>query len=263
MQTIRWALAGAALAVSVGAITAAHAATLIGLTADGQIVQIDTTAMTASAPRAIAGASQRIVGIDRRPADGKLYGLAADGAIVTIDPATGAATAVSKLSQAVELGGRPIVDFNPAADRLRVIAKGGVSLRIAVETGATTVDKPLVFDQSEGNTGKMPSVVAGAYTNSVTGAKATELLHIEMLSESLVLQAPPNDGILKQRGKLGLKPSASTTMDIWSDAEGRNTAFMIADRVLYTVDLAKGAATRVGEIKGLGANLVDVAAMTK
>jgi hypothetical protein len=261
MQSIRCTLAGAILAVAAG--TAAHAATLIGLTADGHLVQIDTTAMTASAARPVTGATPRIVGIDRRPADGKLYGLAADGAIVTIDPASGAATAVSKLSQTVDLGNRPIVDFNPAADRLRVIGKDGVSLRIAVETGATTVDKPLSFDQSEGNSGKAPMVVAGAYTNSVTGAKSTELLHIEMLSESLVLQAPPNDGILKQRGKLGLKPPANATMDIWSDAEGSNAAFMIADRVLYTIDLAKGAATKVGEIKGLSANLVDVAAMSK
>jgi hypothetical protein len=261
MQTIRCALVGAILAATVGA--GAHAATLIGLTADGQLVRIDTAAMTAGTPRPVTGATQRIVGIDRRPADGKLYGLAADGAIVTIDPATGAATAVSKLSQAVDLGSRPIVDFNPAADRLRVIGKDGASLRIAVETGATTVDKPLTFDQSEGNSGKAPIVVAGAYTNSVAGAKSTELLHVETLSGSLVLQAPPNDGILKQRGKLGVEPSANATMDIWSDAEGSNTAFMIADRVLYTVDLAKGAATKVGEIKGLGANLVDVAAIAK
>ena len=62
---------------------------------------------------------------------------------MTIDHASGAATAGSMLSEKVALGPRPVVDFNPVADRLRVIAADGVSLRIDVATGATTVDKPL------------------------------------------------------------------------------------------------------------------------
>ena len=250
---------GAIFAVSVGAAGLAQAATLIGLTVDGQLVTIDTAAMKASDPRPIAGAPQRILGIDRRPANGQLYGLASDGAIVTIDPESGKATGVSKLSQAADFGPRPIVDFNPVADRLRVIARDGVSLRIDVDTGAVTVDKPLAFDAAEGAAGKSPMVVAGAYTNSVKGTKATELLHIEILSESLVLQSPPNDGILKQRGKLGAKPSANATFDIWSTAEGSNTAYMVAEGTLYTIDIGKGTATKVGAIAGLKGELADVA----
>ena len=128
------------LALATSAATA-KAATLIGLTADNKLVKIDTATMAASAPMAISS-SDKIVGIDVRPADGKLYGLSETGQLVTIDHMTGKATAGSTLSEKVALGSRPIVDFNPAADRLRVIGADGVSLRINVENGATTIDKP-------------------------------------------------------------------------------------------------------------------------
>ena len=55
--------------------SAADAATLIGLTADNQLLRIDTETRRASAPVRVSGAAGRLVGIDVRPADGKLYGL--------------------------------------------------------------------------------------------------------------------------------------------------------------------------------------------
>ena len=141
-------LGGASLlALSIG-MASAEAATLVGLTADNKLVKIDTATMAASAPMAISG-TDRIVGIDVRPADGKLWGLTETGQLVTIDHMSGKATAGSMLSEKVSLGPRPVVDFNPVADRLRVIGADGVSLRINVETGATTVDKPLNFDAAD------------------------------------------------------------------------------------------------------------------
>ena len=142
------------LALATSAATA-KAATLVGLTADNKLVKIDTATMAASAPMAISGADQ-VVGIDVRPADGKLYGLTAGGQLVVIDHMSGKATPGSMLSQKVALGPRPVVDFNPAADRLRVIAADGQSLRINVDDGATTVDKPLNYDAADANNGKKP-----------------------------------------------------------------------------------------------------------
>ena len=165
------------LALATSAATA-KAATLVGLTADNKLVKIDTATMAASAPMAISGADQ-VVGIDVRPADGKLYGLTAGGQLVVIDHMNGKATPGSMLSQKVTLGPRPVVDFNPAADRLRVIAADGQSLRINVDDGATTVDKPLNYDAADANNGKKPMVAAGAYTNSAKGAKSTELFHVD------------------------------------------------------------------------------------
>ena len=108
------------------------------------------------------------------------------------------------------------------ADRLRVIAANGVSLRINVDTGATTVDKPLNFDAT-GNRGKKPAIAAGAYTNSTKGAKGTELFHVDGGTSSLVLQNPPNDGVLKTRGAVSVAGLGEAVMDIDNEAERART----------------------------------------
>lgn len=251
-------LGGASLlALSIG-IASAEAATLVGLTADNTLVKIDTATMAASAPMAISGAD-KIVGIDQRPADGKLYGLTAAGQLVVIDHMSGAATAGSMLSEKVALGPRPVVDFNPVADRLRVIAADGVSLRINVDTGATLIDKPLNYDAADASAAKKPAVAAGAYTNSMKGAKGTELFHVDGGNGALVLQNPPNDGVLKTRGMVGVTAPADVVVDIANDGEGKNTAYLVAGDALYTVDLASGKATQVGMIMGMTGKLVDIA----
>ncbi len=251
-------LGGASLlALSIG-MASAHAGTIVGLTADNRLVKIDTATMAASAPMAISGAD-KVIGIDVRPADGKLYGLTAGGQIVVIDHMSGAATPGSMLSEKVPLGPRPVVDFNPVADRLRVIAADGASLRIDVATGATTVDKPLNYDAADANAGKKPAVAAGAYTNSAKGAKATELFHVDGGTGALVLQSPPNDGVLKTRGMVGVTAPADVVMDIASDGEGKNTVWLIAGGALFTLDLATGKATQVGAVKGMSGKLVDIA----
>ena len=102
-------------------------------------------------------------------------------------------------------------------------------------------------------------VAAGAYTNSTKGAKATELFHVDGGNGALVLQNPPNDGVLKTRGTVGIPAAADVVMDIDNEAEGKNTAWVVAGNAIYTVDLASGKATQVGMIKGLGGKLVDIA----
>jgi hypothetical protein len=236
----------------------ASAATLVGLTADNKLVRIDTATLAESTPMAIAGAD-KVIAIDVRPADGKLWGLTASGQLVTIDPANGKTTVGAMLSEKVALGERPVVDFNPAADRLRIIAANGTSLRINVETGATIVDKPLNFDPADANKDKKPAVAAGAYTNSSKGAKATELFHVDGTSGALVLQNPPNDGVLKTRGALGIANLKDAVLDIDNESEGKNTAYLVAGGTLYTVDLAGGKATQIGTIKGMAGKLVDIA----
>ncbi len=251
-------LVGVSLLALSSSAAAARATTLIGLTADNRLVRIDTETMAASPPTAISGADQ-IVGIDVRPADGKLYGLTAAGQLVVIDHMSGKATPGSMLSQKVTLGPRPVVDFNPAADRLRVIGADGQSLRINVDDGATTVDKPLNYDAADANNGKKPMVAAGAYTNSTKGAKSTELFHVDGGTGALVLQSPPNDGVLKSRGSVGVANLPDAVMDIDNEAEGKNTAYLIAGGTLHTIDLATGKATPVGAVAGMTGKLVDIA----
>ena len=179
-----------------------------------------------------------------RPADGKLYGVTPDGAIVTVDAKTGKWEKKSQLSEALPKGATFTVDFNPVADRLRILSSTGMSLRINVEDGKTTVDGSLKYAEADANKGKQPKVTAGAYTNSYAGTKETALYDIDAANGTFVRQAPPNDGILNTLGKLGAKVDGAVAFDIWSDGKGGNTGWMLIGGTLYTVDIATGRPSR-------------------
>ncbi len=251
------ALAATAVALPV----AAEAATLIGLTADNRLVAIDSDRSRAAAPVAIRGVEGRVVGIDQRPADGALWALTDAGVLYTIDPATGTATMRSRLSEKLDTGGRTVVDFNPAADRLRVMGVTGQNLRINVETGATIVDGTLKYHPEDRNAGTMPRITAGAYTNSVGKPETTALYTIDTLLGQLNLQAPPNDGAQRTRGATGVSLPPGTAFDILSDGNGGNTGYVVAEGGLHRIDLETGAITTVGPIANLPAEMIDIAAM--
>ena len=134
------------------------------------------------------------------------------------------------------------VDFNPAADRLRLMSNDGTSLRVNVDDGKVTKDGTTSSPTTDMHKGEKPNVVAGAYTNSVKGTKETALYNIDGTIGALVKQAPPNDGMLNAIGKLGIKAD-SVAFDIWSDGKGKNDAWLMAGDTLYSVDLASGKAT--------------------
>lgn len=257
---------GAALAatLSVAGAASAQTADILALTDGNSLVSINGSDLKAGREIALAGVTGKVVGIDVRPSDGQLYAVTDAGGIYTVAPASGQARLVSNLSEKFDAGMHPVVDFNPAADRLRLIGANGVSYRVEVETGKVTVDKPLVYDMTDANTGKRPMVRAGAYTNSMAGAKATELFHLEGTAGVLVLQAPPNDGILKTRGSLGMTtPPKNAAMDVYTDAAGKNTAWLLADGKLHEVDLATGKPNAGTMVTGLNRPVIDIAVMQR
>lgn len=71
---------------------------------------------------------------------------------------------------------------------------------------------------------------------------------IDATIAGLIQQAPPNDGVLKAIGKLGTEGAKAYAFDISATAELENTAYVVADGILYTLALDTGAATAVGEI---------------
>jgi hypothetical protein len=137
---------------------------------------------------------------------------------------------------------RPMVDFNPQADRLRLINLAGVSYRVVTTTGEVAVDGTLRYAPGDRNAGKAPTITTGAYTNAFAGARGTELFNIDTALDVLVLQSPPNDGVLQTRGSLGVDFSPTTAFDITPTADGDNLALAVSKRVLYRIDLATGRA---------------------
>lgn len=252
------AIAAAIAATGFTALPAA-AGTVLGLVDGKSLVFIDADTRKATKTLPIAGVST-LVGIDQRPADGMLYGLAADGTVVTIDVATGKATPKSKLQTMLPAGVAATVDFNPAADRLRVMGSDGTNLRANVDDGAVTKDGALAFAAGDMHKGETANIVAGAYTNSYKGTKETALYDIDATIGGLIKQAPPNDGTLNAVGKLGVEISGPVAFDILSDGKGGNSAWMATGGMLYSVDLTSGKASPAGRIDGIDGTLTDIAA---
>lgn len=252
----------AMVAVAQGLAGAASAAGLIGLTADGALVRIDGEAGRAAAPVRITGADGRVLGIDQRPQDGKLYGVTEPGQIVTIDPTTGRATQVSRLNMPFESGGRAVVDFNPAADRLRLMGMNGTNFRVNVETGEVVRDGDLKYQDGSPQAATTPRITAGAYTNSAAGQTATTLYTIDSLLGAYNLQAPPNDGVQQVKGMFGMTMPASLGFDILADGKGGNTGFVLTGDALHGIDLANGKLASIAKLSGLpAAEIIDIAAM--
>jgi Domain of unknown function (DUF4394) len=258
--TLARATALAAVLSALVAAGGAQAASFVALS-DDQTLQMFTSAdRKVTATRPVKGLTAPLAGIDIRPADGMLYGLQRDGVIVTIDIASGQASAKSKLDQMLPANVALTVDFNPVADRLRVVGADGTNLRINVDDGKTTVDGRLKFAETDANKGAAPFVLAGAYSNKIKGTKETALYEIDANAAVLVKQAPPNDGVLSTLGPIGSKPK-TIAFNIETDGKGGNTGWLLADGTLSRLDIANGKTSPVGMVSGLKGSVRDIAVL--
>ncbi len=247
----------AAVSAVVAMTGAAQAAQVAALVAPDTIAMVDTDAKRVTGTWKLTGLPGALVGIDVRPADGMLYGLTADGSVVTIDKA-GKVAVKSKLEMMLPAGTAATVDFNPVADRLRVIGANGMNLRANVDDGKVTKDGDLKYADTDMHKGEKPNIVAGAYTNSYKGATETTLLNVDGTIGGLIRQAPPNDGVLNAIGKHGAK-TGQAAFDIMADGKGGNWGWMMIGDTLYSVDLATGKATEAAKIAGVTGTVWDIA----
>ena len=198
------------------------------------------------------GAVGGLEGLDFRPANGLLYGYNdAGNTLVLVNPNTAFTTLLptpTTGSTTTILG----IDFNPAADRLRLVNTNDQNLRINVDTGATLVDGTLAYAAGDPNFGINPQVNEVAYTNNDTNpATGTSLYYIDIGTDTLVTTSNPNGGVLNTVGALGVNTDALTGFDIFTDpTSGTNSAFAVM-RVasvssFFSINLATGAATNLG-----------------
>ncbi|MDH4988429.1 DUF4394 domain-containing protein [Aminobacter anthyllidis] len=246
------ALAGTMLA---GFSAAAVAAPALGLSGDKTLIWFDTDKPGEARKIEVTGVD-KLHGIDLRSSDNMVYGLAGDGSLVTINLDTGAATAVSKLSKLPPEGAKVSVDFNPAADKLRVIASDGTNLRADPATGAVTEDGKLAFEAGDASAEMPTEIIATAYTNSFGKPEKTAMYDIHA-GGLFLQQTKPNDGTLKTIGKLGIEPGDAVGFDIQTSEDGANTAWLATGGMLYKVSMESGAAEKAAE--GLDAGLRDLA----
>lgn len=211
--------------------------------------------------RAITGlpAGENLVGIDFRPSTGELYALGSSSRLYRIDFKTAKATALGAGPFAPALVGSEFgFDFNPVADRVRVVSDTDENVRLHPDTGAlASSDTTLAYDALDINSAANPNVVASAYTNNFTGGGSTTLYGIDSALDVLVRQgspggAPtsPNAGTLFTVGALGIDASDSLGFDVseFGSAVACVTANAAVDTQIYGIDLGTGTATLVGTI---------------
>lgn len=213
-----------------------------------QLVRFDSGSPTNATVVGLTGAN--LVGIDFRPADGLLYGYDGDR-LYTINLGTGSATQVFDVQNAAGPVG---FDFNPAADRLRLVDQARNNYRLNPNDGATIVDSSLAYTPGDANANAAVNVTAAAYTNNDNDpTTGTTLYGINGSNGTLVTVNPPNNGRLNTVGSLGLGGTldAVNGFDIVT-VGGANLAFFTAVQAgvsnFYSVNLATGAATSIGQI---------------
>lgn len=240
---------------------------------------------TITATTAVSGlsAGDQLLSIDYRPATGELFGLVRNGTagkLVTINPSTGAATTLASLvdrsspTTAIVLDANKAynIDFNPAADALRVVSTSaggtggnGENLRVVVKVSGANNPGYTFIEANEGggnlsaDTGTAANFnvalvgYSDSYSSTVRPQDAgTKLFDIDSNNSALLRQNSANAGLLQTVGPLGVTVDAFGGFDITGGDNGSrllaarqtgNTAFS-----LYNVNLTTGAASAAGNL---------------
>lgn len=198
--------------------------TLYLLTANGELsTALVTNATAFTAPVAITGvtAGETLVAIDVRPQNQRLYALGVNATnntatLYCISIETNLATRVGTAAGSIAFTTDGVtavdfpdpattdwdIDFNPAVDRLRVVA-GSLNFRVNPNTGA-----PVDTDANGANginpdgaiNGGTTTVSGAGYTNNFpdtdanAGNNVTTLYAVDAATDSVYLQNPPNAG---------------------------------------------------------------------
>lgn len=242
-----------------------------GLGADNELLRFSTALPHLARPVGyISGLihDSKVVGIDFRVQDGQLYGVGDRGGIYTIDLRDANATLVDRLDIALQ-GSAFGVDFNPAANALRVVSDTGQNLRhpFAGPTQFVTQDDTFLRYPPAPNVAptRAAGISAAAYTNNdLDAATATTLFDLDSALDQVVIQSPANSGTLAATGQLGVDAGPAAGFDVYSRVKGGRTVenrgfaslFANDKYSFYRIDLLTGRATFVGRF---GVPVFDIA----
>ncbi len=247
----------------------------VGLTDDQRLVEFPVLypdrARTLGRITGLIG-DRRVVGIDYRVQDGLLYGVGDQGGVYSLDDATGVATRVSQLTVALR-GSSFGIDFDPAADRLRIVSDTGQNLRHNLDdpngapaAGATADDGALTDPAVLPATARATAlgVTGVGYTdNDLDAATGATLFDVDTVADRISLQSPADAGSLTPTGRLGVDAGPDGGFDVYFSPErGTNQAFAALEvgglRALYRVDVLTGQAVTLGDFAAAN-RVVDLA----
>jgi len=255
----------AAIAVSsFAAVDSANAALAYGVTTQNILFSFDTSSPTnLISAVSVTGlqSNENVLAIDFRPSDlngdaindvNTLYGVGSASRLYRINTTTGAASVVGGAFSTVVNGTEFGFDFNPTIDRIRLVSDTDRNWVLNPDTGAIQlIATPLNYNVTDVNAGANPSVIASAYTNSFPGSTSSQLYGIDSVLNTLVRQGN-NNGVLDTVGPLGVDANSLVAFDIGPG----NIAYALISRTpneateLYTINLASGATSLVGQVDG-------------
>lgn len=199
------------------------------------------------------GAGEKLLSIDFRPATGELYGVSSSSRLYIVS-LSGAARAIGTTAFSPAISASTAsMDFNPTVDRIRLVGADGQNLRLNPETGTVAATDGAI-------NGAAGAVIAGvAYNGNTSGSTTTTLFDIDITSDKLYKQDPPNNGTLVEIGTLGVNASGDGGFDISPDGMKAIAVLTVNGKSnLFTINLASGAATNLGPLAGNLNTITDI-----
>jgi Domain of unknown function (DUF4394) len=238
-----------ALAALLSSVSFSSAETIWGVDQHNVLFKFDSLNPSAILDARPINNLSAVVALDFRPADEDLYALTEGGGIALIS--LNSTNQVFSGSLAGGLGatynGSSFgFDFDPLADRLRVVSDTDINLLRQVG-GLSILTPQTTLSAAYGN----PSIVGAAYSNNFEGTTSTTLYTIDAGSDTLNIQNPASSGIQTVVGPLGIDVRSE---EVGFDIAQSGVAYLVAnpagqrDSNLYTVNLTTGQATLVGLI---------------
>ena len=258
MNPVKIALSTVMAAAAAFVVGPASAELIYGLTTQNSITVFDSAAPTVSLDggkvRGIE-AGESLVAIDFRAATSEVYALGDFDNLYTIDQSDFSATLVGNFAPPSLRGTSFAFDFNPAfmgGEFARIISDTDNNRVVSGDTGqylAPVEKTPVFYAAGDPNAGQNPNIAAIAYSNNVAMATSTQQYGIDATLGVLTTVAN-NAGTLQTIGSLGVMP---LTNELGLDISG-GTGIAYANLQtgpnsgLYTINLATGTATLVGQI---------------
>jgi hypothetical protein len=230
-------------------------ATMLAVNAAGRLLSFDSNNPSVLLSRVnITGLSftgELITDIDVRPGSGALFGRSTADRFYIINPTTGAATPLGGIFNTPS--GTLGMDFDPTADRIRVVGNNGENLSFNPNNGTvSSIGASLTYLPGDFAAGQTPRVVGLGFTNSLPFALTTTAYGIDHIQNTLVQFSGPRDnGQLVTVGSLGFDVTALVGFDI---APGDTVGFAAlrlpgaAFSLFCQVNLSTGVTTSFGPI---------------
>lgn len=262
----------AAVAISAGSVMADDHNSSIGyVLAENGTALLSMSDLRDIGKSTMVQLGEQLDAIAYRPVTGDLLGFSRSNIIYTINPETGVLTNVNaSFADEAEIGdGAVAFDFNNAIDAVRLVGASGANLvYFPAEFGDERANRVLRFTDTfyadgDVNEGIEPLVYANAYTNAVSGSKASTTFQyaLDARTDSLVSLAN-NAGTLTTIAAVTIDGEpvdllSAGGMDIVSMEEGSNAALAIlqigADTSgLYRIDLETAETVLLADLEVTG-----------